>query len=204
MIDQRSSSLWIIWPLWVLLSAIGGGVGFLMGLDSADLISRIIDQSILDEPIIYGILGTSTAFLQWIIIRAYLPKASRWVLASAASWILIGALADRVEIKGNLVLLLPAILGATVGTFQWLVLHNHIPKAGFWIAANVVARVFGWHIGSAMDGFVSTFVSSERLGLAVLFSIYEAIVAIFTGFTFIWMLRQTSLESNLRENTIAT
>ena len=204
MIDQRSSSLWIIWPLWVLLSAIGGGVGFLMGLDSADLISRIIDQSILDEPIIYGILGTSTAFLQWIIIRAYLPKASRWVLASAASWILIGALADRVEIKGNLVFLLPAVLGATVGTCQWLVLYNHIPKAGFWIVANVVGRVFGWHIGSAMDELVSMFVSSERFGLAVLFSIYEGIVAIFTGFTLIWMLRQTSLESKLRENTKTT
>jgi len=40
------------------------------------------------------------------------------------------------------------------------------------------------------------FVSSERIGLAVLFAIFEAVVGAFTGLALIWLLRLSRLKKS--------
>ena len=113
--QKKSSFRWAIWPWWVLLTAVGGGVGFVLGLAAAEAASRVFGRPIF-EAVLYGILGTSVAVLQWLVLRAHVTRASWWVLASAVSWILVGALADLVEIKASLAAVWPAIVGAAVCT----------------------------------------------------------------------------------------
>ncbi|MFA9402478.1 MAG: hypothetical protein ACERKY_05375 [Anaerolineales bacterium] len=177
------------------MTAIGGGVGFLLGLSVAESMSRVFGRPIF-EAVLYGILGASIAVLQWLVLRAYVTQASQWVLASTVGWILVGALADVLEIKGGLVAVWPALIGATVGTFQWLVLQKHVPLAGFWIVASAIGWVAGWYVGSAMDEVVTMFVSSERLGLAILFVILASVVGAFTGLALIWLLRRSNLKKS--------
>lgn len=193
--NQKSSFQWTIWPWWVLLTAIGGGIGFLLGLSVAESMSRVFGRPIF-EAVLYGILGASIAVLQWLVLRAYVTQASQWVLASTVGWILVGALADVLEIKGGLVAVWPALIGATVGTFQWLVLQKHVPLAGFWIVASAIGWVAGWYAGSAMDEVVTMFVYSERLGLAILFAVLAAVVGAFTGLVLIWLLRHSNLKKS--------
>lgn len=193
--NQKSSFQWTIWPWWVLLTAIGGGVGFLLGLSAAEAMSRVFGRPIF-EAVLYGIFGASIAVLQWFVLRVHVTQASRWVPVSTLSWILVGALADVVEIKGGLAVVWPALIGATVGTFQWLALQKHIPLAGFWIVASAIGWVAGWYAGSAMDEVVTMFVSSERLGLAILFAVLAAVVGAFTGLALVWLLRRSNLKKS--------
>jgi len=192
--EQKESPFrWAIWPRWVLVSAVGGGVGFALGLAAAEAASRILARPVF-EAVLYGILGTSVAILQWLVLRSHVPQASWWVLASAVGWILIGALADVVEIKAGLVAVWPAIVGAAVGAFQWLVLRKHVQLAGLWIVANALGWVVGWHTVGAMDRIVTTIVSSEKAGLAVLFAILVAVIGAFTGLALVWLLRRPMLK----------
>ncbi|UCC63177.1 MAG: hypothetical protein JSV36_20970 [Anaerolineae bacterium] len=192
---------WAIWPWWVLLSAVGGGVGFALGLTAAEAASWILARPVF-EAVVYGILGTSVAILQWLVLRAHVPRASRWVLASAVGWTLVGALADLVQIKAGLIALWPAIVGAAVGAFQWLFLRKYVLLAGLWILASASGWVLSWHAASAMDKIVAMIVSSEKAGLALLFAIFTAVVGAFTGLALVWLLRRPILqESQLGEST---
>ena len=196
MSKQKASPFrWAIWPWWVLLSAVGGGVGFALGLAAAEAASRILARPVF-EAVLYGILGTSIAILQWLVLRAHVPQASWWVLASAVSWILVGALADLVEIKASLAAVWPAIVGTAVGAFQWLVLRKHVHLAGLWIMASASGWVVGWHAAAATDEIVAMIVSSDKAGLAVLFAIFAAAVGAFTGLALIWLLRRPILKKS--------
>ena len=193
--QKKSSPRWTIWPWWVLLTGVGGGVGFLLGLAAAEAASRVLGRPIF-EAVLYGILGTSVAVLQWLVLRAHVSQASRWVLASAVSWVLVGALADVVEVKGSLATVWPAIIGAAVGALQWLVLQKHVHSAGFWIMASAISWAAGWYAAGAMDEVVSKMVSSERVGLAVLFAVFAAVVGAFTWLALIWLLRRPILKKS--------
>jgi len=193
--QNKSSLRWAVWPCWVLLSAIGGGVGFALGLAAAEAATRILARPVF-EAVLYGILGTSVAILQWLVLRAHVPQASWWVLASAMGWTLVGALADLVQIKAGLATLWPAIVGAAVGAFQWLVLRKHVHLAGLWIVASASGWVLSWHAATGMDKIVATIVSSEKVGLALLFAIFTAVVGAFTGLALVWLLRRPILKKS--------
>ena len=62
---KESSFRWAVWPWWVLSSAVGGGVGFALGLAVAETASWILARPVF-EAVVYGILGTSVAILQSI------------------------------------------------------------------------------------------------------------------------------------------
>jgi hypothetical protein len=196
MSNQKKPSLqWAIWPWWVLLSAIGGGVGFALGLSAAEVVSQVLGRPIY-ETVLHGIFGISVAVLQWFVLRAHVTRASRWVIASAVIWVLVGALAGWLEIKPGLAVVWPAIVGVAVGAFQWLALRKHVYVAGLWIVASAVGWVVGWHTATAMDEVVAKVVSSETAGLAVLFAVFAAVSGAFTGLTLVWLLRHPILKKS--------
>jgi hypothetical protein len=193
--QEKSSLRWAIWPWWVLLSAVGGGVGFVLGLAAAEAAARVFGRPIF-EAVLYGILGTLVAALQWPVLRAHVSQAGWWVLASAVIWTLVGALANLVEIKAGLAAVQPAIVGAAVGALQWLVLQKRVHLAGFWIIASALGWAAGWHAAIAMDKVMATIaiVPSETVGLAILFAIFSAVAGAFTGLALIWLLRRPILK----------
>jgi hypothetical protein len=62
--NHQGRMAWGVWPQWVLASAIGFTIG-----------------SLLDFGFLSGIAVT-VGVVQWLVLRRYLPSASRWILAT--------------------------------------------------------------------------------------------------------------------------
>ncbi|MCA9838027.1 MAG: hypothetical protein KC422_14005 [Trueperaceae bacterium] len=136
------------------------------------LISRLGDSRVLlfaSSMVLAGIIfeGVAVGLFQWLVLRLALPKlkASRWIIATAlgagVAWLLgmipstlLSFEADRAGTSSEpsltmmmfMALLMGAILGPILGFFQYRVLRDFSPKAGFWIGANSLA----WAAGMAI------------------------------------------------------
>ena len=201
MSNQRKPSFqWAIWPWWILLGAVGGGLGFALGLRAADAASQVFGRAAY-ETVLYGTFGTSVAVLQWFVLRAHVTRASRWVLASAAVWVLVGTLAGWLGTRPGLEVVWSALVGTAwsalvgtaVGAFQWPALRKRVRLAGTWIVASAAGWVAGWHAATAMDQVVGRVVSSEAVGLAVGFAVFAAVSGALTGLALVWLLRHPVL-----------
>jgi hypothetical protein len=91
--------------------------------------------------------GVAVSALQALVLYRLIPKAWRWIVYSVIGW-LAGV---------GLVLALPpglgpvsgVVLGAAVGTAQWLILRQQIRWAGWWIAASAAAWALGLAVGQS-------------------------------------------------------
>lgn len=99
--------------------------------------------------------GAVVGGMQSLVLARVLPRVPRrpWVIATAfgalLAW-LIGAgvvmsLPENQAFEDSLPLFmaLGPVLGALLGGCQWAVLRHHVPRAGWWVAANAA----GWGIG---------------------------------------------------------
>jgi len=93
------------------------------------------------------LMGLLTGVLQYELLRRYFPRMRSWVAATIGGW-LLGAfliLTHGWLNPTNTVLSLDLaflIMGLSIGVGQWLLLRQRLPRAGWWIGANVV----GWSI----------------------------------------------------------
>ncbi|MEZ4615319.1 MAG: hypothetical protein R2867_07375 [Caldilineaceae bacterium] len=164
----------LFWRRWVLANAVaeliglGGSallwIAFLFGMEAqlGILISAIVvvvGSTLLE--------GTAVGWLQWRMLRQYLPQLSfvSWWWATAlgalVAWTLgmipstLMALSEEAtaatgppaEISDLLMYTLAAVmgfvLGPVLGTPQWWVLRRHLSHAWRWILANAVAWAAG-------------------------------------------------------------
>jgi hypothetical protein len=113
---------WTLWLQWLAVTTLGwvlGGV-LLPGL------------ALVTAGLVIGIL-------QWVILQQRLPQAGWWILASTAGW--AGGWAIVIAlVPPELGVLTGAVLGAAMGTLQWLFLRGHFHQAGWWI----VVSTLGW------------------------------------------------------------
>ena len=119
---------WTLWLQWLAVTAFGwilGGV-LLPGL----------------APVAGGLV---IGVLQWVVLRQRLPQAGWWILASgvgwAGGWTIVITLAPP-----EFGILTTTVLGAAMGTTQWLLLQRHFYRAGWWI----VVSALGWTAGLAL------------------------------------------------------
>jgi len=84
-----------------------------------------------------------------------------------------------------------AVLGATVGTSQWLVLRRHLAGAGWWVLLTFVAWLVFWVL--EFSGLLSSLVG-ENTGIAFIPDILH--LAIFGGIVgvFQWLLLQQKVK----------
>jgi NhaP-type Na+/H+ or K+/H+ antiporter len=159
---------WSFWWRWVGANAIGEMIGLgivaatamlLASKDAPDIGWRLTEAAIIA---LAGIAeGVAVGIAQWRVLRWRLPElsASRWTIATAAgafvAWI-IGMIPSTVMggdspagtmPSRTLVILMAAGMGVALGPIlgipQWLALRRHLPRAGWWIAANCA----GWALG---------------------------------------------------------
>ncbi len=105
---------------------------------------RQLTENFLELFVFFPIAGLLTGIVQYWLLRLYLPRMGWWVAATAAGWLL-----------GLFVTLTPGwlhwtspfssldwaflVLGVSIGVAQWLLLRRRLPRAGWWIAANVAS-----------------------------------------------------------------
>jgi len=130
------------WLLWVPMSTIGGVVAFGLGLGAAALlaaavmgggrVSRLLGESVATGTL-WVVHWTVIGAAQWLIFRLIVPRAGRWVLASAAGGVAFAAaeVVIRLVVGGSAADAAPygAVTGACYGAVTGVVLVRLFPDA---------------------------------------------------------------------------
>ena len=126
---------------------------------------RHITEDYLALYIFIPLAGLFMGFLQYGLLRRYLPRMGWWVIATIGGWLMGGLL---ILIPSWLNWISPApkntyalfgIIGLSIGVAQWLLLRLRLARAGWWIAANVV----GW----GMIGLITPNSTLSQFGLFI-------------------------------------
>ena len=197
---ERSAIGWGFWGRWVLVTAVGYAVGFLLGF---------VIGHVLWGNIIFGVsVGAGVGFMQWRILRPFVPRSGWWVPASMAGLTLSFGLYAVVR---NLWPGIPFDLGWPGGVLGWgltlvlggillgmpqqSILRRHGGGAAWWVPASAAGwglSVFGLAIPPDMSGgyagalAVLLFLRNGLLAPAVAGIILGAT----TGAGLVWLLRR--------------
>jgi len=164
----------------VLASSMGGLLGlaggFAVGFAINGAVSGIASQSVFG-----GIIGASIGALQWVVLRRRLSRAAWWVVATTLGMGLGFALVRVVtptvsEVLGGgpvYGLVNGGLVGTLVGTLQWLVLRQHVCRAGWWVLASALGTGVSFALGQVVG---------QLVGVAL------------TGTALVWILRQPAQE----------
>ena len=157
---------WSFYPAWIFLTMLCIPIAFVIDL----LILRVITSHVGDFIYVNGVrhitedylgmyafvptVGLLTGLVQYGLLRRYLPRMGWWVLATTGGW-LLGALLLLISRWLNFwtsesfdVGLAFVVMGLSIGVGQWLLLRRRLPRAGWWIGANVV----GWVLLGLITG----------------------------------------------------
>lgn len=163
---------WFFYPTWIILTLLCVPLAFFINIAIMLVITsfigdfiyvdgvRHITEDYLSMYTFIPIVGFVTGLLQYGLLRRYLPHMGWWVLATTGGWLLGGFL---ILISGWLNIwpyesfdldLAFIVMGLSIGVGQWLLLRRHLPRAGWWVGANVV----GWGLlGLITDGSMGQF-----------------------------------------------
>jgi hypothetical protein len=86
--------------------------------------------------------GLVIGLLQWVVLRQYIPRAGWWIVFSALGWTAGWGIIIKL-LPPQLGILTEPVLGATLGTTQWILLRWHYYRAGWWILVSTL----GWTVG---------------------------------------------------------
>lgn len=171
---QRSwlRSRWWVTVQWVLATAIG----FWLSLLWVEIGERP------DLGVFNGSIGAVTiALTQLPVLAKRIDRAPWWIVASIASWGLLGLspvgalgwVAPRTLDLGTRAFygaIEGVKIGIVTGIAQWLVLKLSLPRAWRWIPVNAIAwaiaLALGWTIGGILRRATHLFLS-EPIGLSV-------------------------------------
>jgi len=146
------------YPAWIILTILCVPVAFFLALSILRVITSIvgdivyvdgvrrITEDYLGMYVFVPIVGLLTGVLQYVLLRRFLPRMGWWILATTGGW-LLGALLILIPGLRNFwtyespdIYLIFIVLGLSIGVGQWILLRQRLPRAGWWIGANVV----GW------------------------------------------------------------
>jgi hypothetical protein len=150
---------------WILANALGGMLGWFVGLISAigvvvlitmvGLVLNLESQVVITLAIGVGIIVAAIIFgvllgaIQWFVLRKYNFQTIWWFFASAMG-IIVGsgvgwALGGYAAI---------ATIGLVAGAIQWLGLRRQVSPAGWWILVSPIGLVMGNYVGEIIFGNV--------------------------------------------------
>ena len=148
---------WFFYPFWIILTSLCVPVAFFIDLVILKIIIRFVGDFIYVNGVRHitedylsmftfiPLIGLLTGVMQYGLLRRYLPRIGWWVFATIGGWLL-----------GVLLIVMPSwlywrdgsfnldlaliLMGLAIGVGQWLLLRRRLPRASWWIGANVV----GW------------------------------------------------------------
>jgi hypothetical protein len=144
--------MWIAAPILVVLVAIAAFTATGIAITDAILpypeiaseasglagLTGLFVAALLTLPLI----ALTAGFLQWLVLRWYVPWAGRWMVATIIGLILgigIGIPVGRGALGWG-------VIGAVMGLAQWVVIRRHVSNAYWWIPASA----FGMFVGALL------------------------------------------------------
>lgn len=156
-VPVRKKPGWPFYFIWVSWTTLCIPIGYVLSFIPLSIIALFVGDYIyvngvqhitedyLGPSIIFPMIGLLIGLVQYGLLRSYLPRMGGWVVVTAGSW-LMGLL--LIAIPYRLKWIDPTInfdkvfflMGLSIGVAQWLLLRQRLPRAGWWIAANLA----GW------------------------------------------------------------
>lgn len=176
------------WLAWFLASAMGYGMGALLGMSTA---WRFFPAS--DFGITMGtVMGVTGGYFQWVVLRERIADAGLWGLASALGLgAAIGAIfiTDQANNAMAGMVILGAVFGVVSGTLQWLILRGKLARARWWLLANLLGSL----VGAIALPIASPMLEpgKQELGMMTLGLLFGAGNGAITGAALLWLLRQS-------------
>jgi hypothetical protein len=141
-----------LWLWWVLASVLGIGLGYALAYIPFSIYKLIITgpPQLSFVHFIFPIAGLSVGFVQWLIMRKYLPQAKIWILALVISYSTSIAIWYVFEFSyvlfpifwhdyGDIFWLPSAVLA---GAPLWLVLRRNFSKSGVWALIGSIGLLY--------------------------------------------------------------
>lgn len=180
------------WLAWFLASSLGYGMGAVLGESFA---YRFFPTDTFDAAngITLGIvMGAIGGYFQWVVLREQIAGAGLWGMASAlgfGSAMGAPAAANQAENPAMAGFLILSVFGVVGGILQWLILRRNVPRAGWWLLANLLGSLVG-AIGFPLAVAIS---ETGNWGLAVMTFglVFGAGNGAITGAMLVWLLRQS-------------
>ena len=132
-------------------------------------------------PIWLGLAAAAMATLQWLTIRRRSKGFVGWIPATTLSaaigvgalMLLVAVMGEPESISSTVVsaALHGLVVGAIVGTGQWLAIRDVDPTRR-WIVANALAALVGSVVGDTVG-----FYTDSGTGILVIFALWQALVA---------------------------
>lgn len=139
MSDQKQSILTLDWALvfyWMMATTSGWLFGWLL-LPAIALVTA----------------GVGAGIMQCLVLLRRIPRAWQWILATAIGW--LAGLAIIIPIvPAGFGFLSGAVLGATTGIAQWLLLRRNVYWAGWWIVVSALAWATGLSLGPPSEAIM--------------------------------------------------
>ena len=171
---------------WVLASIVGWGIGF--------FVCEGLKPFFYDITHLGGdglIIGASIGIAQGLVLRRRMAPMGWWVLVSVLGFG-VGKFLGEAAAQGMPAVvgsaLTGAIIGASVGVAQWLVLRGKVTGVGWWVAANVVGWAIGWSLVSLVE-------EAEGMSTAMVYligGVGAAAAGIITGIALVGLSRTRS------------
>jgi len=183
-----------LWVRWSLATA--------MSMAFFNLIGEIFRHPILDSDSMFVAIvitgGAVIGILQWLVLRAYVKKATLWILATTIGFALPGLLAVMLDIntppRFAAQLWSSVQIGCSLGIVQLLVLRLWVSKTSWWVAAAIAGEVVallarGVSMGVLQRGFGVGGLMQFTVSLTVAGGIGGAAAGAVTGFTMMRLLQ---------------
>jgi hypothetical protein len=192
------------WLVWVLASAIGFGLGAVLG------IILLLAAGVPDNygfPILFGaMVGAAGGLAQWMIIRRQTQEAGLWVPFSTIAFMMSVAVVtiwgDKVAPNLNPFFILAGIYGLLGGFLQGLILEKQGVAVVWWILASLLGGLLGSMLNGSAIAALQTSAVWQQIGSLTFYIIWFRLGApfglglgIMTGAALVWLLRNPKIKS---------
>ena len=180
------------WLGWFLASAIGYGIGAVLGVSFA---YRFFPTDTFDPAngITLGVvMGAIGGYVQWIALREQIAGAGLWGLASAIGFGLAMTALIAVDPDENSAMagvFVAAVFGLVSGMLQWLILRRKVPRSGWWLLANLLGSLVGTIAFPIAVAISET--GNWSLAIIVFGMGFGAGNGAMTGAMLVWLLRRS-------------
>jgi hypothetical protein len=213
MTKRTQARLPVMWGLvlkWVLATALGYSfgqlLGFIAGVTIGSMLVPVMGEStaaLIGVGFVnWAVTGAVLALTQVLMTRQDIDLPYRWALFTALGWTIgnlagtaIGAPLSQVLAVVWVNSIYLAVLGLFMGLTQWWVIREKLPRASWWIAANIAA----WPFALPMVNLILAMAASaglpldESMGTLVAGLLSGALVGLLTGIVLNWIVPRPEL-----------
>lgn len=195
---------------WVVASGLGLFIGFIIYFALVVGVSE--DMNIFVRIIIAAVagafFGTSIGFGQRFVLQRYDEGLQNWLRFSIWGAIpggilalLFGEFTSNVSSFNAAVVASGAVLGASIGIGQWLVLRQHFSRSGWWIPTCCAGVTIGTGLSFLLTNYFREFLADSDAGwIRLIIALLIFGIFIFAGFgastriVLAWLRQQAVVE----------